>query len=394
MNLKMILLIGAMVFPLLAGCWNRIEINDIAIVTAIGLDRVEAGNIRLSTQIGIPTKLGPTGSGGGSKNGNGTFVISETGETIADAYRKLQEKIARQLFISHSRVLIIGEKLARDGMSEIVDFFARYQESRILSPIMVTNGEAERILKTKAELESVPAEETKELNKLGIDLKVSIKDFWEMLITDGIEPVAPQIILESLEAENGTKSPAEYNSAKNQQTIRGVGIFKKDKLIGWMDEKDTRGILWLQNSINKGIITVNIPKKEGGGRISSKIIRSSTDVHPIIQGDNLKIAVNIRSETVVVENSSKMDLNDSKKLILLQKYQEEDIKNRIQSTLNKVQKQFRSDIFGFGRSVYRAYPKEWNTQYKEKWDEEFPKLDVSLKPKVIVKEIGFIKKAG
>ena len=70
---------------------------------------------------------------------------------------------------------------------------------------------------------------------------------------------------------------------------------------------------------------------------------------------------------------------------------EEEVQNLIQLTLNKAQKQFHSDIFGFGRTVYQAYPKEWNKQYKQKWDEEFRELKVTIKPKVIVTRTGFTK---
>ena len=386
-----ILLITAVIIPWLAGCWNRIEVNDIAIVTATGLDRMKDGNIRLSLQVGIPANLGPVGGGGKSGPGNGTFVISATSATISDAYRKLQEKLARQIFFAHSRVLIVGEKLARNGMSEVIDFYTRYEEPRIMSLIMFTKGEAARVLKAKAKLESIPAEETRELTKLGIGLKVSIKEFWQMLLTEGIEPVAPQLKLQPLETKNETESQTKNRSAEKIQATQGAAVFKKGKLIGWMNDKETRGILWLRNELKTGIITVHFPREQGGGKTSAKIIKATTDINPKLQGDKLKIEVNIRSEAAILENTSKMNLNDSKVIKLLQKDLEEEVQNLIQLTLNKAQKQFHSDIFGFGRTVYQAYPKEWNKQYKQKWDEEFRELKVTIKPKVIVTRTGFTK---
>jgi spore germination protein KC len=379
------------IIPWLAGCWNRIEVNDIAIVTATGLDRMKDGNIRLSLQVGIPANLGPVGGGGKSRPGDGTFVISATSATISDAYRKLQEKLARQIFFSHSRVLIIGEKLARNGMSEVIDFYTRYEEPRIMSLIMFTKGEAARVLKAKAKLESVPAEETRELTKLGIGLKVSIKEFWQILLTEGIEPVAPQLKLQPLETKSETESQTKNRSAEKIQATQGAAVYKKGKLIGWMNDKETRGILWLRNELKTGIITVHFPREQGGGKTSAKIIKATTDINPKLQDDKLKIEVNVRSEAAILENTSKMNLNDSKVIKLFQKDLEEEVQNLIQLTLNKAQKQFHSDIFGFGRTVYQAYPKEWNKQYKQKWDEEFRELKVTIKPKVIVTRTGFTK---
>lgn len=383
-------LIMVMIIPCLAGCWNRVEVNDIAIVTAIGLDRVENGDIRLSLQIGIPANLGPIGAGGGNKGGKGTFIISETGETIADAYRKLQEKIARRIFFSHSRVLIIGEKLARNGVSQIIDFFPRYKEPRMNSFIMFTKGQASELLRSKSKLENVSSEETRELNKLNVGLKVSIKGFWEMMLAEGINPTAPAVNLKYLEVKNKSESKTEHSPSEKTQSIVGAAVFKKDKLVGWMNDAETRGILWLRNTLETGVITVNIPKKRGGGKISTKIISTKTGINPKLQGGQLTIEVNTRSEVIVVESTSKMNLTKTKMIEILQSKLEEDIRNKIQLALDKAQKQLHSDIFGFGRAVYQTYPKVWNRKYKKRWDEEFPKLNVTIKPKVEVKRIGLI----
>ena len=63
-------------------------------------------------------------------------------------------------------------KIAKDGVSFIMDFFARYQEPRLNSFIMFTKGEASELLKNKSLLEKVPSEETREIIKQGIGLKV------------------------------------------------------------------------------------------------------------------------------------------------------------------------------------------------------------------------------
>lgn len=157
---------------LLTGCWNRIEINDVAIVTAIGLDLVGGDRILLSLQVAVPSKLGPTGASSGGSNEKGSFVISETGSTVSEAYRNIQYKLSRRIFFSQSRVLLIGSDLAKKGISHIIDFHTRYQEPRINSFIMFTKGKAYKIIKSTPNFESVSTEETKELAKSGVGLKL------------------------------------------------------------------------------------------------------------------------------------------------------------------------------------------------------------------------------
>ena len=377
-------LILVMTMMLLTGCWNRVEVNDIAIVTAIGLDLTEDERVRLSLQVANPTKLGPTGGSAGGSNGKSTFVISETGVTVSEAYRQLQGKLPRRIFFSQSRVLLIGEDLAKKGVSSIIDFHTRYHEPRINSFIMFTKGEASELLNSMPNLESVSAEETKELAKLSVGVTTYVMDFLNMLLTDGIEPFGPQFTSTSLEVNNKYKS-------KEAQATRGTAVFKKDKLVGWMNEVETRGILWLRNKMETGVITINIPEEKGGGNVSFDIIRTETKSVPKLKPGEINFTVNVTAEVSVMENDSNIKLEDPKIIEGLQKNIENEIKDRIQLVIEKAQQEYQSDIFGFGQAVYKKYPKEWNTNYKKNWEQEFSQLEVTIKPNVFVRRIGLVK---
>ena len=79
----------------LTGCWDRIEIHDLAIVTGAAIDQKD-DEIELSVQVFIPKAMG---SGGGQSSGGGgkiTYTASQTGKNIADALSKLQGKFPRE----------------------------------------------------------------------------------------------------------------------------------------------------------------------------------------------------------------------------------------------------------------------------------------------------------
>lgn len=383
MKLIRMLLIGVMTISLLTGCWNRIEINDIAIVSAIGLDLVEGDKLRLSLQVAIPSKLGSTGGGGG-ESGKSTIIISETGATVSEAYRNIQGKLPRRIFFSQSRVLLIGEDLAKKGVSNIIDFHTRYAEPRINSFIMFTKGKASVVINSMPKFESISAEETKELAKLNVGLKIYVRDFLNMLLTDGLEPFAPQFRLEPLEVN--TK-----NKTGKIQAVNGVAVFKKDKLIGWMDAVETRGLLWLRNEVKTGVITIKVPKEDGGGNISTEIFRTDTKIVPILKNGKLKLTINVIAELSVIENDSQLTMFDTKVIKDIQRDIEKEIRDRVQLVVDIMQKEYQSDIFGFGQYVYKKYPKEWNTNYKKNWEQEFAQLEVTIKPKAFVRRVGLIK---
>ncbi|KRF44075.1 Ger(x)C family spore germination protein [Paenibacillus sp. Soil787] len=386
-----------LMMPILSGCWSRIEVNDLAFVTAAGIDKMEDGKIRLALQVAIPRMLGAAGQGGigGGKDigAKAVWIVSEKGETILDAYRRLQEKLPRRIFFSHSAIIIFGEQMARDGVSPVLDFFIRQREARMRSYILFTKGEAVKILKFIPKLERIPAEIMREEVKQHIGVRMNLKDFVHMLVTEGVEPIAAEMELvpSSLTSGGDSKVPSPSNVETNL-SVKGSAIFKKDKLIGWMNDLETRGVLWLRNEMKTGVVTVNIPKEKGNGKISVLILKAETQIKPILRDGELSVEVKVRAEHELYENNSKLDVSDPKVIHFVENKLEDDLKQRIQLVLDMAQKKFKSDIFGFGIAVERRYPKEWKNKFKEHWEEEFPKLKVDTTADVIVNRTGLTNK--
>lgn len=375
-----ILVINCMLMFLLTGCWSRIEINDVAIVTATAIDKMNNGKIRVSLQVAIPKQLGPAGAGGSGGEISTTVIVSETGESIMDAIRRLQEKLPRRIFFSHNRTLIIGEKAAKDGVYQILDYISRVREARMRSFILFSKGEAASILRLPSEIERYSAEAIREEEKAGVGVKIMVKDFFNMLTTEGISPVAAEVAIRSEEKDG--------NNSKQTAAIIGTAVFRKDKLIGWINDKDTRGVLWIRNEMVKGNITVSIPKDKGGGKISVELKKGRTKVMPILVQSNVKMNVNIQAHAELFENSSKLDLGNPKVLQYVQSLMEKDVEKRCRTALFKAQKQYHADIFGFGNAIYRSHPRLWKEQHKNKWAEEFPNLEVSVNPHVSIVRTG------
>lgn len=397
MRIRILLVLILLMMPFLSGCWSRIEVNDLAFVTAAGIDKMEDGKIRLALQVAIPRMLGAAGQGGfgGEKDigAKAVWVVSEKGETILDAFRRLQEKLPRRIFFSHSGIIIIGEKMARDGISPILDFFIRQREARMRSYILFTKGEAVKILKFVPKLEKIPAEIMREEVKQNIGVKINLKDFVHMLVTEGTEPIAAEMELVPSNLMNGEASKElSPSNLETNLSLKGSAIFNKDKLIGWMNDLETRGVLWLRKELKTGVVTVNIPKEKGNGKISVLILKAETQITPILRDGELNMEVKVRAENELYENNSKLDVSDPKVVHFVENLLEEDLKQRIQLVMDMAQNKFKSDIFGFGIEVERRYPKEWKNKYKEHWAEEFPKLKVNIIEDVIVNRIGLTNK--
>ncbi|MDF2671248.1 MAG: grkc, partial [Paenibacillus sp.] len=109
------------------GCWDRKEVNDLAIVMATAIDQLDNDRVELSIQIFIPRSTGGAqelSSSGKSQSGSkSTMVHSASGTTVADAMSHLQAKLSRRLFWGHAEVFVFGEARARKGISDDMDYF-------------------------------------------------------------------------------------------------------------------------------------------------------------------------------------------------------------------------------------------------------------------------------
>ena len=120
MSKKMgLFLITALLF-LCSGCIPSVELNERAIVQAIGVDTVKGG-YRVSLQIFSPGGGdGPTEINAGQQNAK---MITAEGKTISDAIQQATLEQGRQIFYGHNRLLVIGESTVKKGISDILPFF-------------------------------------------------------------------------------------------------------------------------------------------------------------------------------------------------------------------------------------------------------------------------------
>ncbi|MFC5406855.1 Ger(x)C family spore germination protein [Cohnella soli] len=356
----------------LAGCWDRTEVNDLALVMATGIDKKDDKTIELSVQIFVPRASGGGGGGGVMGGGGGggmaqTLVRSEEGSTIADAMSKLQEKLPRKIFWGHGEVFVIGEKMAREGIREHVDFLLRDPEPRIRADMLVSKGEAKEVMELLPPLERSSAESLREMVKTRIGIKTTANDLAQMLAGESGAAALPWVEILPPESEKKGKQTDPY--------ITGTAVFKKDKMVGRMDDKVTRGLLWVRNEIKSA--TVTIEPQEAEGYVSVRMRNSTTELIPGMNDEKWTMTVRIDSKYDLVQNTTNLSSVNPKLMKEIQNELNESVENNVRLALDRGQQELKTDIFGFADAFHRKYPKSWNKS-KERWDEIFPKVEVNV----------------
>ncbi|SEM53349.1 germination protein, Ger(x)C family [Paenibacillus sp. cl141a] len=167
-NLKFMILL--LLCSLLTGCWDRMEIEERAVVLGISIDTAgknveiredEISHLRgkypapkqemiqLSVQIALPGRI-PLGPGEGGASGEGAqetvWVLDVVGHTVDDAMMNLQQQISGKLFFGHLRVIVVSEEFARKGMENLNDYLHRNAEVRRMAWLMVSKGKARELM--------------------------------------------------------------------------------------------------------------------------------------------------------------------------------------------------------------------------------------------------------
>lgn len=361
-------------FPLLVtslfflnGCWNRIEINDLAIESMVGLDWAPHHHIRTTAQIVVPNQRG----GGGNNQGNKPFfTVSEEGRNLIDDFSKVQEDLSRQMIISHRRIIIIGEKLAREGVHQVLDELIKRPEERQNVYVLVAHGEeAQKLLNQSYPLETLPSEGIRELVRSRTGLSIQLKDFLLSFITPGISPVAASI-----------------RATKNGFALDGTAVFRNDRLVGYLNPEQTQGLLWLRGNVARNISTVSTP--DGKAKITVRFIQTKTSMTPSLDHGRVHMDIRVRTVGKVVENNSTLDLSQPRHLAWVQREVEKRIRDQIAHTVSLVQHKYHADIFGFGTSLYRVHPKEWNTLQNNWEDMHFPRTEVAIHVQANIRNVG------
>jgi spore germination protein KC len=378
---------------LLSGCWDRQELQDIDIVSAIGID--EGGDdvenrYRVTVQVINEGQIAGGQGPGGKADVSPVTTYTATGSTIAETLRKIGPKLPQELFFPHVQLMVIGEELARKkGIQDLFDWIERDVKFRTLFPILIVrNNTAKSVLEIMTSLEPIPAA------KIVGGLEATHKTWGEYASTRA-DQVIQQLRGEAAnltgieitgDIEKGTKiTNVQRIEPQAEIHIKGLAIFKQGKLKKWLDEDAARGATWINNELTKTTLNLNCEKIKKG--IAVDMMRSKTKIKAEIKNNKPVIYVTVRSEAHISEVHCPIDLGKYESIEKLEKQMEKEIKEEVMMAIEAAKEQ-KSDIFSFGEYVNREDPKLWK-KIEGKWDDEiFPETEVK------VEVLAFIRRSG
>ncbi|MFJ5564006.1 Ger(x)C family spore germination protein [Lysinibacillus xylanilyticus] len=380
--------------PILTGCWDKRELNELGIMLAIGIDKVE-DEYRVTAQVVVPSEVSTKTSTGRSP----VILYQEKGGTVYEALQKITKESPREIYTGHLRMLVLGEDLAEEGIAKSIELLSRYWELRSDFYVAIAKDmTAEELLNVRTTIENLPANEMFNTLKTPEATSTSTNGFTldeliANLTSDGREAVLTGILVKGELEMGSNKQNVESITPAAQIKYDDLAVFKKDKLVGWLTERDSRGYNAILNKVHNSVTAISCPK---GGKATLEIIQSDSKIKGKIKKGKPEVDVNIKVKGNVEEVECQINLNNQETIVELEKNTEKQLEKTINLTIETAQKQYKSDIFGFGEAIHRSNPKEWK-KIKEQWDEEFSEMTANVKVDVKLVHTGtegnsFLKK--
>lgn len=348
------ILIIILTLLLCTGCFDYKEINDLAIINAIGVDyendeyviTLEILNDQIdkdSSKITSYTKVGH-------------------GKNLTSAIENAADKLSKQLIFNHIKLMILSKSIIEEKFENIIDLFLRntyFRENFYV--ISATKNKPETLLNhttNEAPIASTAITDTLESIRYSSNTNV-LKKFDEMVeevITYGIDTCFSNITLKD-----------------NEFIVDGMSIFNNYSYKSNLSNEYVKIYNLLIDNFDRPSYTINYDNLSftvaiNNGKLNTEINNGSINVNGNLMGR-------------ILDNDPEFNIRDPKNL--------ERIDNDFTNLLNKKISEFikvlqdnNSDILGITRNYY----KKTRTKDKDYW----LKLDIKSNIKFNINKKGLI----
>ena len=417
MKNKVIFLI--IVMFVLHGMKNARQINDLAIVSAIGIDINEEGEYIVTSQILNPKKENSSGSGtSSSKSSSDIVVYSSTSTSIQNAIRNIVEESPRRLYLAHMELLLISENVAKqEDILDTLDYFIRDNEGSNNFMLVITKDTTpQKIMEILTPLETNPAKNIKDsivaTNKYkGISTDKTLSENIAMFLKEGQGAVLTSIEVdyddnsiknedtledEEKKEDNEHKDNNSQNTSDNSQSeskesetkkdsenktinenekssnpkikVSYLGYFKDKSLSGYLNNDTSFMYNLLNNEAEAGIIRIG----NDDDLLVTEIVSSKVKMKPKAKNNEYKVDIKVDMKCILSEMGKNIKLETKEDVYMYQDKIGKKIKSKIEEFIELSKNEYECDLMGFG-SIYYKFSNKKYKEIKEKYGEEYYK---------------------
>ena len=406
-KINQLFILSTIILTTLTGCYDYREMNTLAIVSATEINKI-GDEYQVSVQAINPQAPDKTAVP------QAPFIIyTGTGKTIQEAYRSITLSASRFMYSNHLDLLIINEKIAKENISDLIDYYTRNPGIRTEFYVLISKDD--NILSVTTPIDEISSASIKEsiendYKYYGVSSRTTFSEFVNMNLNPNQEIVLPTIELvkdtptedknineeknnnkdinnnKFNQEENDSNSTSNKNTEKteikNQYLLGGYAIFKNNKLVGYLNNKESINYNIITNNIKNTIITYECSKNK---YLAIEITDSSSS----IKTKNNKVSIDINLRGNINESHCDIDITKNKNIKKISHDIEKKLNKEITNDILNVRNNYHTDIYNFKNIIYK-HDYLYYQKIKNNYDEAYQNLDISVKTNILLVEKGNI----
>lgn len=372
-----------LLLPLLSGCYNYRELNELGITTAVSIDYKD-NNFYVIAEVINPIKQQDA-----SSSNNSPFVnYNSSSSSLQDAFRKVVLESPRQLYAAQLEIIVLSEEVVNNHLEEVLEYFARDPEARTEIKIIVAKTEDStkaitlQTLLTSLSSSNIIKSLDLQSKVLGMDYPVTLNELLNMYIDPYLEVVLPSMTLYGNYEIGDEKENITTSSPKAIVKIDGSTITKDNKILGYLDLEESKILNLINGKLKETIIKMNY--YDGYIIFEPNRIKVSRELD--IKNNIIKIDISGYSKTKEIQ--SNIDLKDPKEVEKLNKALNMELEKKITDTFNSIREKYDTDVFGFQELYYRTNYKYFKENCTNWYEDIYPKIKLEVKANVRLYEKG------
>lgn len=359
------------------------SVDNLAIAIAMAIDKSDTNNLKVTFQFTNPSSFAQSGSSEKSE----TINYSINASSISSAMNWMNSYIGKELNLSHCKLIIFSEEVAKDDISDEIFTLINDPQIRPSANIIISKTSASFYLENaKPQLEHLITKYYESLTDsseyTGYTSNATIGDFFDQMVCNSCEPYAilGGISSEKDDAENSTDSQKDSNAISNNSLLTeqstseniGLAVFKRGTLVGELNAIETLSFLATSNGIQGFMVSVPDPEKDDGFLDINMFPTSDSKIDVVSVSGSPYIKVSYRFKGRIASLSDNSRYLDPAILSAISNSCNKYLENVFSNYFYKTSKELGSDINRIGKCAQASFftldefeDYNWNEKYKD-----------------------------
>lgn len=363
---------------------NIQSIDDISYVVALGVDIGDEDNLKVTFQFTKPT----SSSEGGSSESAPSIIDSVEADSIDTAINLMNSYTSREMNLSHCKILVFSEELAKKGIKrEIYSFTNKVQIRPDTNVIISTSSAKEYIESVEPSFENLVSKFYALLpdssKYTGYTANIELGQFMNRIVSQTGQPVA---ILGNI-VEKSSDVTSSKNNEESTPTVKsgieniGVAVFRHDKFVGTLTPNETLSYLITTGDVKSCSLSVPDPQDENNTIDLFFTFNNSPKINVYIINGSPYVTIKIKTDARISSVDQISGRTSEEEIREIELSASNYLREQISHYLYKTSKELNSDISNIGKysvKEFKTLPEFEHYKWLERYKDTFFKIDCDV----------------